>query len=128
MSQNLDHLKYTEEHEWISVDGDIATVGITDFAQESLGDIVFVELPETGRSLSQNETFGVVESIKSVSDLYSPITGEVVETNSDLEGSPEACNSAPYDSWMIKLKVADTAELESLMDASAYANHCQANS
>ncbi len=123
-----ENLKYTEEHEWISLDGDIATVGVTDFAQSSLGDIVFVELPEIGRNLSQNDTFGVVESIKSVSDLYSPISGEVVEINSALEASPEACNNAPYDSWMIKIKVANNDEVTALMDATSYQNHCQENS
>lgn len=129
MSYNVpENLRYTVEHEWISIEGDVATIGITDFAQSSLGDIVFVELPETGRELSKDDTFGVVESIKSVSDLYSPITGKVLEINNELEGSPESCNSNPYDSWMIKISVSNAAELEELLTSQSYTQHCEDNS
>ena len=101
-SQIPENLKYTKEHEWSCIDGDVATIGITDFAQSQLGDIVFVELPEVGSNLDEGATFGVVESIKSVSDLYAPLSGEVVEINEDLTDSPEKCNEAPYESWFIK--------------------------
>ena len=114
-------LRYTKDHEWLSVTGDTATVGITAFAGEQLGDIVFVELPDVGRVLAQHETFGVVESVKAVSDLFSPIGGEVLETNADLTGQPELVNSAPYEAgWMIRIKVSAPAELDELLDAAAY--------
>lgn len=126
MSFNVpENLLYTEEHEWILIEGDIATIGITDFAQSSLGDIVFVELPETGTSYKAQDTFGVVESIKSVSDLYCPLSGEVTERNEDLEGSPEKCNEAPYESWMIKIKVSDSSQVEKLLKADAYKSICE---
>jgi glycine cleavage system H protein len=125
MSNNIPaELKYTKDHEWAHLDGDIVSIGITDFAQSSLGDIVFVELPEVGTELSSEDTFGVVESIKSVSDLYSPIAGEVVEANTDLEAGPEACNENPYGSWMIKLKVSSPDEFNALMSADAYKELC----
>jgi glycine cleavage system H protein len=117
-------LKYTKEHEWIKIEGETALVGITDFAQSSLGDIVFVELPEAGRGLSAGETFGVVESIKSVSDLYSPLTGEVVEKNTELEATPDLCNQNPYGSWMIKISIQNANEAELLMSASDYDTYC----
>jgi len=120
------NLKYTKDHEWALVEGDVVTVGITDYAQDSLGDIVFVELPEVGTSVAKEDSFGVVESIKSVSDLYSPISGEVVESNADLPDSPENCNSNPYESWMIKIKVSNPAELEELMSAEDYTKLCEA--
>lgn len=114
-------LKYTKDHEWAKIEGDIVTVGITDFAQSALGDIVFVELPEVGRALNSHQTFGVVESIKSVSDLYSPISGTVVERNEDLLNSPELCNQAPYaTAWMIKIKVSNTSELNTLLSSADY--------
>lgn len=117
-------LKYTKEHEWAKIEGDIVTIGITDFAQSSLGDIVFVELPEVGKTLSSHQTFGVVESIKSVSDLYSPLAGTVLESNQDLVNSPELCNAEPYgNAWMIKLKVSNASELNSLLSASDYQNY-----
>ena len=120
-------LRYTKDHEWLSVAGDIATVGITAFAGEQLGDIVFVELPDVGRVLSQHETFGVVESVKAVSDLYSPIGGEVVETNGDLTGQPELVNGAPYEAgWMIRIRIAAPGELDELLDAAAYTKHVAA--
>ncbi|MCO4792651.1 MAG: glycine cleavage system protein GcvH [Bacteriovoracaceae bacterium] len=124
MANTPEELKYTKEHEWIKVDGDIATVGITDFAQESLGDIVFVELPEIDTDLDKESPFGVVESIKSVSDLYTPLSGTIVEANQELVDQPELCNQAPYDSWMIKIKIKNTDELSELLDAPAYLEVC----
>ena len=116
-------LKYTKDHEWTKVEGDSVVIGITDFAQSALGDIVFVELPEIGKVLSAHQAFGVVESIKSVSDLYSPISGTVVEVNSGLQDTPELCNAHPYDSaWMIKVKLSNAQELISLLSASDYQN------
>ena len=116
-----EELKYTEEHEWILVEGDIVTVGITDFAQDSLGDVVFAELPEVGTVLAAGKPFGVVESVKAVSDIYSPVSGEVVEINEELPDAPEVINTSPYeDGWMVKIKLADTAELDDLMDADDY--------
>jgi len=117
-------LRYTKEHEWALVEGDIVTVGITDFAQSALGDIVFLEVPEVGTDLKSGSTFGVVESIKSVSDLYAPITGEVTAKNSDLESSPEKINSEPYESWLIKVKVKDQNELSNLLSAEQYQEFC----
>lgn len=122
MAHNIPaNLKYTKEHEWIKIEGETATVGITDFAQSALGDIVFVELPESGKTLTAHQTFGVVESIKSVSDLYCPISGTVLEANKSLQDTPELCNSEPYGSaWMIKVKLSNTQELNSLLSASDY--------
>ncbi len=125
MSTNIPaNLKYTKEHEWALVEGDTVTVGITDFAQSALGDIVFLEVPDVGSELKTGNTFGVVESIKSVSDLYSPVTGEVIAKNSDLEGSPEKINSDAYGSWLIKVKVKNTAELNNLLTAQQYLEFC----
>jgi glycine cleavage system H protein len=124
-SQIPENLKYTKEHEWALIEGDTVTVGITDFAQSQLGDIVFVELPEVGTELELNSTFGVVESIKSVSDLYAPISGEVIEINEELVDSPEKCNEAPYESWFIKLKVANTDDLNELLDPKSYEEVCE---
>ena len=115
------NLKYTKDHEWVSVDGDIATVGITDFAQGELGDIVYVEIETEGESLDQEEVFGSVEAVKTVSDLFMPISGEIIEFNAELEGNPELVNSDPYgQGWMIKVKVSNSSELEGLLDAAAY--------
>ncbi len=112
---------FTEDHEWIDVSGDIATVGITDYAQEQLGDIVFVELPEEGKSFAKGDDVAVVESVKAASDVYAPISGEVVEANSALEEEPGLVNSDPEeDGWFFKLSVADASELQSLMDEAAY--------
>ena len=122
------HLKFTEDHEWADLKNDIATVGITDFAQSALGDIVYVELPEEGSEVSKGDSFGVVESIKSVSDLYSPLTGTIVEVNNDLENSSEKINQAPYDSWIIKIKLSSASEVESLLTSDAYKAHCEENS
>jgi glycine cleavage system H protein len=115
-------LKYTKEHEWIKVEGNIGTVGITDFAQDQLGDVVFVELPAIGRELKAHEQFGVVESVKTVSDLYIPVSGKVIEVNTALDGSPELVNSGTYtDGWMVKIELTNPSELESLLTADAYA-------
>jgi len=117
-------LRYTRDHEWVRVDGDQATIGITQYAADQLGDIVFVELPDNGRDLEQSKPFGVVESVKAVSDLYAPLTGSVTETNSALTASPELVNSDPYgDGWMIKLRLANASDRDGLMDAGAYKSH-----
>jgi glycine cleavage system H protein len=114
-------LRYTKEHEWVRVDGDAATIGITQYAADQLGDIVFVELPDVGRALSQFATFGVVESVKAVSDLFAPVAGEVTETNDALRASPELVNSDPYgDGWMLRVRLADSAQVDELLDAAAY--------
>jgi glycine cleavage system H protein len=114
-------LKYTQDHEWVRVEGDVATVGVSDFAQGELGDVVFVEIETEGETLDKGETFGTVEAVKTVSDLFMPVGGEVVEFNEILADDPELVNKDPYgEGWMIKIKVADTAELADLMDADAY--------
>ena len=114
-------LKYTKTHEWVRVEGEVATVGVTDHAQSEMGDIVFVELPEAGRVLRQEESFGVVESVKTVSDLYAPIGGEVIETNGSLAAQSELLNTDPYgDGWMVKIKMGDPGQAEALMGAEAY--------
>lgn len=114
-------LRYTKEHEWLRLAGDEATVGITDYATEQLGDVVFVELPEVGRSLDQFATFGVVESVKAVSDLYAPISGEVVAVNEALADHPELVNSDPYGAgWLIRIRPRDPGEVAKLLDAPAY--------
>jgi glycine cleavage system H protein len=114
-------LRYTKDHEWVRVDGDEATVGITEYAAGQLGDIVFVELPDGGRSLEQFATFGVVESVKAVSDLFAPVSGEVLATNDALTGSPELVNADPYKGgWMIRLRLAKPDEVDGLLDAAAY--------
>ncbi|MCD6582781.1 MAG: glycine cleavage system protein GcvH [Desulfuromusa sp.] len=116
-----EELKYTDDHEWVLVEGDIVTVGITDFAQDQLGDIVFVELPEVGDTLEVGKTFGVVESVKAVSDVYAPVSGEVVEINEELPDEPEALNNSPYEAgWMVKIKLTDSTVLDGLMDVTAY--------
>ena len=114
-------LRYTRDHEWLRLDGEEATVGITAYAADQLGDIVFVELPDEGRELDQARPFGVVESVKAVSDLFAPISGEVVAINTALAAGPELVNSDPYgDGWMIKVKVADASQLDDLLDGEAY--------
>lgn len=118
------NLKYTKEHEWTLIEGDIVTVGITDFAQSALGDIVFVEVPEVGSDLKLGSTFGVVESIKSVSDLYAPVSGEVIAKNSDVEGSPEKINQDAYGAWLIKVKIKDNSEINKLLTAEQYQEFC----
>jgi glycine cleavage system H protein len=116
-----ENLKYTKDHEWISVEGDVATVGITDFAQSELGDIVFVDISTQGESLSQHDVFGTVEAVKTVSDLYMPISGEILEVNSGLDNAPESVNSDAYGSgWMVKVKLSNASELDGLMSATDY--------
>mgnify|MGYP001070889618 FL=1 len=116
-----EEVKYTEEHEWVMVEGDVVTIGITDFAQDQLGDVVFVELPEVGEQLQSGKPFGVVESVKAVSDVYAPVTGEVVEVNDNLPDDPEMINNSPYDEgWMLKIKLSDPTQLDELMDVDAY--------
>jgi glycine cleavage system H protein len=112
--------RYTKEHEWIVVDGGVGTIGITDYAQNSLGDIVYVDVPKVGDTVTGNQTFGSVESVKAVSDLYSPVSGEVVDVNESLKTEPDKINAAPHDTWIIKVKLSDAAELDSLLDAVAY--------
>ena len=114
-------LRYTKDHEWVRLEGDVATVGITDFAAGQLGDVVFVDLPAVGATLAEHGTFGVVESVKAVSDLFSPLSGTVTETNGDLGGRPELVNEDPYGAgWMIKVRIADAAATAGLLDAAAY--------
>jgi glycine cleavage system H protein len=118
-------LLYTKDHEWVRVEGTTAYVGITDFAQHSLGDIVYVELPEKDAGLKPGETLGVVESVKAASDVYCPVTGVVIEVNSGLEEEPEKINSDPYGSWFAALQVTDASELDNLMDANQYREYCE---
>lgn len=114
-------LLYSNDHEWVKLDGEIAIVGITDFAQRELGDIVYVEIETVGETLDREEVFGTVEAVKTVSDLFMPISGEVLEFNSDLEDNPEAVNEQPYDSgWMIKIKMDNTSQIKNLLDADQY--------
>ncbi len=116
-----DNLKYTKDHEWILVDGDTATVGITDFAQKELGDIVYVEVETLDQTLGKDEVFGTVEAVKTVSDLFLPLSGEIVEFNEELETNPESVNTDPYGKgWMIKVKISDASEIDSLLSADAY--------
>lgn len=119
-------LKYTKDHEWVRIDGDTATVGVTDFAQGELGDIVFVEIETLDESLDMEEVFGSVEAVKTVSDLFMPISGEIIEFNEALETDPELVNSDPYgEGWMIKIKIADKSELNNLLTEEAYSNLIQ---
>lgn len=117
----LDTLKYAESHEWVLVEGDVAIIGISDHAQHELGDIVFVELPDVGDEFSAGDVFGTVESVKTASDILSPVSGKVVEVNEVLNDSPETVNASPYgDAWMIKVQISDAKELDKLMDGAAY--------
>lgn len=114
-------LKYTKDHEWVKVDGDVVTIGVTDFAQSELGDIVYVEIETEGESLDQEEVFGTVEAVKTVSDLFMPVSGEVIEVNGELESAPETVNSDPYGAgWMVKVKLSDTSEIDGLLSADQY--------
>lgn len=114
-------LKYTKDHEWIRVEGNTAFVGITDFAQKELGDIVFIEADTVGQTVKQGDVFGTVEAVKTVSDLFMPVTGEILELNADIEATPEVVNSDPYGKgWIVKVKIADNAELSNLLTADAY--------
>ena len=120
-----DNIRYAESHEWVSLEGDIATVGITDYAQHALGDIVYVDMPEVGDEVTAGEEFGAVESVKAASDLYSPVSGEVVEINEALEDEPGLINQDAFDNWIMKVKVSDSSEVEALLDAEAYAKICE---
>ena len=121
-----EELKYSLEHEWVMVESYLVSIGITDFAQDQLGDVVFVELPEVGDQLQTGKPFGVVESVKAVSDIYAPLSGEVVEINSALPDEPEMLNQSPYeDGWMLKLRLANPAELDDLMDVEAHQAHVE---
>eukprot|EP00240_Pyramimonas_obovata_P006624 CAMPEP_0118956392 /NCGR_PEP_ID=MMETSP1169-20130426/61552_1 /TAXON_ID=36882 /ORGANISM="Pyramimonas obovata, Strain CCMP722" /LENGTH=162 /DNA_ID=CAMNT_0006904419 /DNA_START=829 /DNA_END=1317 /DNA_ORIENTATION=- len=123
-----DDLKYAASHEWVKVSGDSATVGISEFAQSELGDVVYVELPEVGATVTKGETFGVVESVKAASDVYSPVSGEVVEVNTELEGSPGLVNSSAFkDGWMMKVTLSDKAEVDTLLNPEAYAKSIEDN-
>ena len=114
------HYRYTREHEWISTEGSIGSIGITDYAQSSLGDIVYVDLPKVGDAVTANATFGSVESVKAVSDLYSPVTGAVTAVNEELKTAPDKINEAPHTTWIIKVELSNPAELDALLDAAAY--------
>ncbi len=116
-----ENLKYTKDHEWLNVEGDEATIGITDFAQKELGDIVFIEVETEGENLDKDETFGTIEAVKTVSDMFMPITGEVISFNEELESTPELVNKDPYgEGWIIKVKFEDAGELDDLLDAASY--------
>jgi len=116
-----EELKYTKDHEWIKIEGDIATIGITDFAQGELGDIVYVDVETVDETIAQNEVFGSVEAVKTVSDLFMPLSGEIIEFNESLEDAPEKVNSDAYgEGWMIKMKITETTEIDSLLDAAGY--------
>lgn len=116
-----ENLRYTKDHEWIRIEGNVGTVGITDYAQSELGDIVFVELPSVGKSVLQGQSFGTVEAVKAVSDLYAPVSGEVIEVNPALEKTPELINKEPYEGgWMIRIKISNASEVNNLLDAKKY--------
>lgn len=121
MSKILDDLRYADSHEWVKLEDGIATVGITDYAQHALGNIVYVDMPEVGDEVTAGEEFGAVESVKAASDLISPISGEVVEINEALEDEPELVNADPYANWIMKVKVSDSSEIDGLLTAAAYA-------
>jgi len=122
-------LRFTKTHEWVRLDGDVATVGLTDFAQNELGDITYLELPDVGSALTHDDPFGVVESVKAASDIYAPVDGEVIERNDAAVDAPEVVNNSPYgDAWLIKVRVADPAQVDSLMDPSTYDEFAEASS
>ena len=121
MSKILEELLYSESHEWVKVDGNIAIIGVSDFAQEEMGDITYVDAPSEGDSVAKGEDFGALESVKASSDLYAPVSGEVVAVNEELEDKPELINEDPYGAWIIKVKMSDASELDSLLSAAAYA-------
>lgn len=120
MSKILENLLYSESHEWVAVDGDIATIGVSDFAQQEMGDITYVDMPDVDDEVSEGEEFGALESVKASSDLYSPVSGVVVEKNEALEDTPELINQDSYANWIIKVKMSDSSELDNLLNAAAY--------
>jgi glycine cleavage system H protein len=129
MTSIPDNLRYTREDEWIRVEGDEGVVGLTDYAQDALSDIVYVELPDVGDSVTAGDTFGVVESVKAAADLYVPVSGEVTAVNEDVRDTPETLNSDPYNAgWLVRIKLSDPAEVDGLMDAAAYAAYCESRS
>ncbi|MBC8315801.1 MAG: glycine cleavage system protein GcvH [Bacteroidales bacterium] len=116
-----ENLKYTKDHEWLNIDGDLAFIGITDYAQQELGDIVFIEVETVGETLDKDEAFGTIEAVKTVSDMFMPVSGEVLEYNEELSSTPEIINKDPYDlGWVVKIRIADLAELDELLDAAQY--------
>jgi len=121
----INGLKYSKDHEWVKVEGNRAIIGITDYAQDSLGDIVFIDLPEVGRTVRAGDAVAVVESVKAASDVYSPVSGTVIEVNTSLEASPELINQDPYENWILVLEMSDPGELGSLMDAEGYERFCE---
>lgn len=125
MSKVLNDVRYADSHEWVKIEGEFAFVGISDYAQHALGNIVYVDMPEVGDEVTQGEEFGAVESVKAASDLISPISGEVVEINEALEDAPELVNEDAYENWIMKVKFTDAAELDNLLDAKAYAKICE---
>ena len=127
MSNIPENLRYSKDHEWVSVEGDVATIGITDYAQSSLGDIVYIEFPATGDNFSSGEAFGSVESVKAVSELFTPVAGEVLEINEGLNDEAEKVNSSPYDAWMIKVKMANALEADAMLNAVEYEEYLNAN-
>ena len=125
MSKVLNDRRYADSHEWVKLEGDIATVGISDYAQHALGNIVYVDMPEVGDEVTKGDDFGAVESVKAASDLISPVSGEVVEINEELEDKPELINEDAFENWIIKVKVSDPSEIDSLLDADAYSKICE---
>ncbi|MBU0615189.1 MAG: glycine cleavage system protein GcvH [Nanoarchaeota archaeon] len=124
----VEGLKYSKDHEWVKVEGGIATIGVSDFAQQQLTDVVFVELPEKGKQAEQGKTMGVIESVKSVSDVFAPVSGEIIEVNTKLSDSPELINNDPYgEGWIAKVKIKDKAELDSLLGHEEYAKTCESH-
>jgi len=125
MAKVKEGLLYSESHEWLKLEGDIALIGISDFAQEELGDISYVDFPDVDDEIAAGDSFGAVESVKAASDLFSPVSGTVVEINEELSDSPEKINEEPYEAWIIKLKISDKSELEKLLDSRAYSSICK---
>lgn len=125
MSQTIKGLYYSESHEWVKVDGEMAVIGITDYAQKALGNVVYVDMPQEDDEVSADADFGAVESVKAASDLISPVSGTVVEVNGELEDTPSLVNTQPYDAWIIKVRMSDPGELDALMDDAAYAGYCE---
>ncbi|MDE7402507.1 MAG: glycine cleavage system protein GcvH [Muribaculaceae bacterium] len=125
MAKVMDDRRYAESHEWVKIEGDIAVIGISDYAQHALGDIVYVDMPEVGDEMQAGEVFGAVESVKAASDLICPVSGEVVEINEALEDAPETVNADAFDTWIIKVRMTDAAEYDALLDAAAYTQLCE---